>query len=89
MAAPFINCIETQSSRVEVNDLKLFNLNYCDARRVIDVEYRHPSVVSDQCVMFFNMKFKNDDDLRTMLSIFSKYSDDGPIDLDATLVKYS
>jgi hypothetical protein len=56
---------------------------------VIDVEYRHPSVVLDQCVMFFNMKFKNDDYLRTMLSIFSKYSDDGPIDLDATLVKYS
>ncbi|MCI22980.1 photosystem I P700 chlorophyll a apoprotein, partial [Trifolium medium] len=39
-------------------------------------------------VRFINMKLQNDDDVRTMFSIFSQYNMKGPIELDATLVRY-
>jgi len=34
------------------------------------------------------MKLMNDDDVRTMYSIFGQYSSRGPIQLDASLVKF-
>jgi hypothetical protein len=61
---------------VTLADLKhqLSQLNGClncqNVRTVVDVEYRHPSVFSDGCVFFTNMKFQNED-VRTMFSIFS------------------
>ncbi|MCI11390.1 photosystem I P700 chlorophyll a apoprotein [Trifolium medium] len=33
------------------------------------------------------MKLQNDDDVRTIFSIFSQYSTKGPIELDTTLVR--
>ncbi|MCH82446.1 hypothetical protein A2U01_0003252 [Trifolium medium] len=62
-------------------------LNYRDARRVTDVEYRRSSVCTDRSVLFIDMKFQNDGDVRTTFSIFSQYSTKGPIELDVTLVR--
>ncbi|MCH88959.1 hypothetical protein A2U01_0009852, partial [Trifolium medium] len=42
---------------------------------------------SDGTVLFTNMKLQNDNDVRTMFSIFSQYMTKGPIELDATLVR--
>ncbi|MCI94974.1 hypothetical protein A2U01_0116272, partial [Trifolium medium] len=41
----------------------------------------------DGTVLFTNMKLHNDDDVRTMFSIFSQYMTKGPIELDAKLVR--
>jgi hypothetical protein len=73
--------------------LEQFNdcLNYKYARMVTSVEYRHPSVDSYGHVRFTNMKHQNNNDVRTIFSIFfssSQYSTKRPVELDATLVKY-
>ena len=39
-------------------------------------------------VWFSQMKLMNDDDVRTMFSIFGQFSTRGPIELDASLVRY-
>ncbi|MCI53522.1 photosystem I P700 chlorophyll a apoprotein, partial [Trifolium medium] len=62
-------------------------LNCCNARRVASVEYRRMSVGSDERVRFTNMKLQNDDDVRTMFSIFSQHSMNGLIKLNVTLVR--
>ncbi|MCI54065.1 hypothetical protein A2U01_0075312 [Trifolium medium] len=56
-----------------------------DVRRVAGVEYHRPSVGTDERVRFTNMKLQNNDYMRTM---FTHYSTKGPIDLDATLVRF-
>jgi hypothetical protein len=52
-----------------------------------DVEYRRLSVCSNENVSFTNMKLQNDSDVRTISSIFSQYIMEGPIELDATLMR--
>ncbi|AES73875.1 hypothetical protein MTR_3g109740 [Medicago truncatula] len=52
------------------------------------VKYRRPSTDSSRSVRFTRMKLMNDDDLRTMFSIFGQFSTRGPIELDASLVRY-
>ncbi|KEH34048.1 hypothetical protein MTR_3g058650 [Medicago truncatula] len=63
----------------ELNQINL-ELNYKDTWRVDGVEYRR----SSESVRFSQMKLMNDDDIRTMFSIFGQY---GPIELDALLVR--
>jgi hypothetical protein len=63
-------------------------LNCHDARRVIDVEYIRLLVGSDRRVRFTDMQLQNDDDLRTMFSIFSHYYSEETTELDVTLVRY-
>ncbi|MCI80221.1 photosystem I P700 chlorophyll a apoprotein, partial [Trifolium medium] len=38
-------------------------------------------------VLFTKMELRNNDDVRTMFSIFPRYMTKGPIELDATLVR--
>ncbi|MCH84927.1 hypothetical protein A2U01_0005765 [Trifolium medium] len=44
--------------------------------------------ISDGRVRFDNMKFRNDDDVRIMFSIFPQYSTKGPIELDVTISRF-
>lgn len=52
------------------------------------VEFRRLSTYSAGSVQFSWMKLMNNDDVRTMFSIFGQYSTRGPIELDASLVRY-
>jgi len=61
-------------------------LNHRDTRRVVEVEYRGPLSDSAGSLRFSRMKLTNDDDVRTMFSVFSQHSIRGPIELDASLV---
>jgi len=61
-------------------------LNQIDTRRVDDVEYQRPSTDSARRVQFIQMKLMNNNDVRTLFSIFGKYSTKGQIKLDASLV---
>ncbi|AES61565.1 hypothetical protein MTR_1g086160 [Medicago truncatula] len=61
-------------------------LNHKDIRRVDNVEYYHPSTDSYGNVWFAKMKLMNDENMRTMISTFGKYSSKEPIKLDASLV---
>jgi hypothetical protein len=61
-------------------------LNYRDILTVYGVEYRCPSTDSTESVRFIQMKLMNNDDVRTMFSIFGQYSTRGTIELDASLV---
>jgi len=54
---------------------------------VVGVEYRCPSPDSAGSLRFSWMKLTNDDDVRTMFSIFGLHSTRGPIELDASLVR--
>jgi hypothetical protein len=59
-----------------------------DNRRVANVEYRRPSVISDgRVVSFRNMVLRTDDDVKSMFEIFSEHSTKGPIELDAKLLR--
>jgi len=62
-------------------------LNSRDTRRVVDVEYRCPFSDSAGSLRFSRMKLTNDDDVRTMFSVFSQHSTRGPIELDVSLVR--
>ena len=75
-------------------DLKqqLDEINRCCNNRnddwtVTSVDYRKPSIRSDGSVKFSKMQLKNDDDVRTMFSIYSQHSTKGPIELDAKLTR--
>lgn len=58
-------------------------LNYDDTRRLINVEYRRPSIGSYGRVRFTKMKLQSYIDIRTILSIFYQYSSfNEPIKLD-------
>jgi hypothetical protein len=62
-------------------------LHLRDDRRVTDLEYRRMSVCSDGTILLTSMKLLNDDDVRTMFSIFARYMINGPIGLDTKLVR--
>jgi len=62
-------------------------LNHRDTRRVDCVDYRRPSSDLAGTLWFSRMKLVNDDDVRTMVSIFSQYSIKGSIELDTPLVR--
>ena len=54
-------------------------LNHRDTRRVVGVEYWCPMFDSAGSLRFNRMKLKNDDDVRTMFSVFGQHSTRGPI----------
>ena len=62
-------------------------LNHRDTRRVVGVEYQCPLPDSARSLRFSRMKLTNDDDMRTMFSVFGQHSTRGPIELDASLVR--
>ena len=62
-------------------------LNHRDTRRVVGVEYRCPLSDSAGSLRFSRMKLTNDDDVRTMFSVFGQHNARGPIELDASLVR--
>jgi len=62
-------------------------LNHRDTRRVVGVECRCPLSDSVRSLCFSRMKLANDDDVRTMFSVFGQHSTRGPIELDASLVR--
>jgi len=62
-------------------------LNHRDTRRVVGVEYRCPLSDSAGSLRFSWMKLTNDDDVRTMFSVFGQHSTRGPIELNALLVR--
>jgi len=62
-------------------------LNQRDTMRVVGVEYRCPLSDSVSSLRFSRMKLTNDDDVRTMFSVFGQHSTRGPIKLDASLVR--
>jgi len=51
------------------------------------VEYRRPSMDSAGSVRFSWMKLMNDNDVRTMFSIFGQFSTRGLIELNISLVR--
>ena len=72
----------------QLNQINL-ELNYRDTQRVNNVEYRRSSTDSGGSVQFIQMKLSSDDDdVRTMFSIFCQYSTRVPIELDLSLVRY-
>jgi len=62
-------------------------LNHRDTRRVVGVEYRCPLSDTAGSLHFSRMKLTNDDDVRTMFSIFTQHNTRGPIELDTSLVR--
>jgi len=62
-------------------------LNHRDTRRVVGVDYRCPLSDSTRSLCLSRMKLTNDDDVRTMFSVFAQHSTRGPIELDASLVR--
>ncbi|AES77293.1 hypothetical protein MTR_7g008890 [Medicago truncatula] len=70
----------------QLNQINI-ELNYRDTLRVDGVEYRRPSINSAESVRFSRIKLMNDDDVRTMFSIFGQFNTRGPILLDASLVR--
>ena len=62
-------------------------LNHRDTRRVVGVEYRCPLSDSAGSLRFSRMKLTNNDDVRTMFSVYAQHSTRGPIELDALLVR--
>ena len=53
-----------------------------------DVEYRRPLTDSFGSPWFSGMKRMNDDDVRTMFSIFGQYNTRASFELDASFVRY-
>ncbi|KAK2374355.1 hypothetical protein QL285_075325 [Trifolium repens] len=99
LAAVYFNDGKSNMFRIFVDatlvDLKqqLNEINRCcnnpnDDITVTSVEYRKPSMRSDRSVTFSNMKLRNNEDICTMFSIYSKYSTKGPIELDAKLTRF-
>jgi len=62
-------------------------LNHRDTRRVIGVEYRCLLSDSARSLLFSLMKLTNNDDVRTMFSVFGQHRTRGPIEWDASLVR--
>ncbi|KAK2377457.1 hypothetical protein QL285_078130 [Trifolium repens] len=99
LAAVYFNGGNANLLRIHVNvtlaDLKnqLYEINnwlrFRDQRRVTDVEYYCPSgTTSEGTLLFTNVKLRNNGDVRTMFSVFSRYRTNVPIELDASLVRY-
>jgi len=70
----------------QLNEINL-ELNHRDTQRVDGVEYRHLSTDSSGSLRFNHMILMNNDDVRTMFSIFCQYSTRRPTELDASLVR--
>ena len=66
---------------------QLDQINHKDMMRVVGVEYRCPLFDSAGSLRLSRMKLTNDDDVRTMFSVFGQHSTRGPIELDASLVR--
>ncbi|AES97530.2 hypothetical protein MTR_5g055660 [Medicago truncatula] len=81
------NDVTLSGLKSQLNQINL-ELNYRDTRRVDGVEYRRLSTNSAGRVRLTRMKLMNDDDVRTMFSIFGQFSTRGLIELNASLVKY-
>jgi len=62
-------------------------LNNRDTRMVVGVKYRCPLSDSAGSLLFSRMKLTNNDDVRTMFSVFGQHSTRGPIKLDSSLVR--
>ena len=62
-------------------------LNDRDTRRVVGVDYRCPVSDLARSLRCSRMKLTNDDDVRTMFSVFAQHSTRGLIELDASLVR--
>ncbi|MCH86236.1 hypothetical protein A2U01_0007090, partial [Trifolium medium] len=71
----------------QLDQLNISVNNQSDTRRVTSLEYRKPLMGSDGRFTFNNMKLQNDDDIRTMFSIYSQYNTKGLIELDAKLTR--
>ncbi|KEH33740.1 hypothetical protein MTR_3g451900 [Medicago truncatula] len=63
---------------------ELDQINRRDTRRVVGVKYRCPFSDSAGSLCFNQMKLTNDDDVRTMFSVFGQHNTRGPIELDAS-----
>ncbi|KEH40592.1 hypothetical protein MtrunA17_Chr1g0161221 [Medicago truncatula] len=89
--SPHLFMIHTDITLSELKDrLDQINrqLNHRDTRRMDDVEYRRPSIDSVETVRFSRMKLKNNNDMRTIFSIFGQYNSKGSIEFDASLIRY-
>ena len=62
-------------------------LNHRDTRKVVNVEYRCPLSDLARSLRFSRLKLTNDDDVRTMFSVFGQHSTRWLIELDASLVR--
>jgi len=71
----------------QLNQINL-KLNYRDTQRVDRDEYRRLLTDSTGSVRFSRMKLMNDDDVRTMFSIFGQYSTRGLIELDSSMSRF-
>jgi len=63
-------------------------LNHDDTRMVVSVKYRRPLIDPNGHIQFTQMKLQNDDDVRTMFSIFDQYCSKGRIKWDITFVRF-
>lgn len=68
-------------------------MNYCQhhygTRMTVNIEYHYLSIVDDEGhVKFSNTKLQNNGDVKTILLIYSYYSTNGLIELDAALVRF-
>jgi len=66
-----------------------WRLNHRDTRRVDDVGYRRPSIDSAGILQFGQMMLKNDNDERSMFSIFGQHNMFSMVELDASLLTSS
>jgi len=80
------NDVTLSELKDELDQINL-QLNHKDTRRVVDVKYRCSLSDSDGSLCFSRMKLTNNDDVRTMFSVFGQHSTRGPIELDALLVR--
>ncbi|AES90849.1 cytochrome b6/F complex subunit VIII [Medicago truncatula] len=73
------------------DDLDQINrqLNHKDTRRVDGVQYRCPLSDLAESLRFSRMKLKNDNDVRTMFSVFGQHNTRGSIELDFSLVRFA
>ena len=62
-------------------------LNHRYTKRVVGVEYRCPLSDSAGSLRISRIKLTNDDDVRTMFSVFGQQSTRWPTELDASLVR--
>src|SRR4051812_24917148 len=62
-----------------------FHLQYPENRKVVKLEYRSPSLNTEEKIKFTQFALKTNDNLKVMWSTFLRYSSKGPIEVDAKL----
>jgi len=82
------NDVTLSGLKDELNEINR-QLNHRDTRRVVGVKYRCPLSDPAGSLHFSHMKLTNDDDVRTMFSVFAQHNTRGPIELDASLVRFA